>query len=455
MDSVFDQYVQRFEEGVTGELIAEVIEAFESKRLHMRTMYERYKANKQYIPSLKNDPPVKTAFDSRVANDYIGEAVDLKVGYFSGIPIAYNYDTELPEAEAANDLMQRFNRLNRIADMDSETAKWSAITGYGARLLYLDEDKRERVMNVPSFDCIFVGELTDPTAALRLYTASDVLHADVYTADSVQTWRDNDGAYTMQDEVMNPFQVVPLIGYPNNSELQGDCDKVLPIVDGIDEVLTNALSEDTAQRLAYMGFEGGKIDPETLEQARETGAFEVPTGGKVYFITKDINDQARQNLLKHLIDGFYKFTATPNLSDEAFSGNASGVALKFKLTAFNAKVTSYQRKFESSTLQMYTALSNVWQVRGAGAFDPLNVYLEFKENFPLDLLNEAQVQEKLAGLVSDEARLALFSAVDDPKWELERMREEKQSSAFMGSASIEEPTEEVQLADQFVTEVAE
>lgn len=451
MESTLDQYVQRFEEGVTGELIAEVVEAFGPKRLHMKTMYERYKANKQYIPSLKNDPPVKTAFDSRVANDYIGEAVDLKVGYFSGIPIAYNYDNELPEADNANDLLQRFNRLNRIADLDSETAKWSAITGYGARLLYLDEDKRERVMNVPSFDCIFIGELTDPTAALRLYTQADVLHVAVYTADGVQVWRDNDGGYSLIDEVMNPFQVVPLIGYPNNSELQGDCDKVLPIVDGIDEVLTNALSEDTAQRLAYMAFEGGQIDEETLERARENGAFTVPQGGKVYFITKDINDQARQNLLKHLIDGFYKFTATPNLSDEAFSGNASGVALKFKLTAFNAKVTSYQRKFESATLQMYTALSNVWTLRG-GAFDPLNVYLEFKENFPLDLLNEAEVQVRLAGLISDEARLALFSAVDDAKWELERMREEKQSSAFMGSNEIEETNVPVQLADQFVTE---
>lgn len=454
MESTLDQYVQRFEEGVTGELIAEVLETFGPKRNHMRTMYERYKANKQFIPSLKNDPPVKTAFDSRVANDYIGEAVDLKVGYFSGIPIAYNYDDALPEAETANDLMQRFNRLNRIADLDSETAKWSAITGYGARLLYLDEDKRERVMNVPSFDCIFIGELTDPTAALRLYTQADVLHVDVYTADGVQVWRDNDGAYTLVDEVMNPFQVVPLIGYPNNSELQGDCDKVLPIVDGIDEVLTNALSEDTAQRLAYMAFEGGLIDEETLEKARETGAFTVPNGGKVYFITKDINDQARQNLLEHLIDAFYRFTKTPNLRNDAFAGNSSGVALKFQLFPFNAKVTSYQRKFESATLQMYTALSNVWGLRG-GSFDPLNVYLEFTENFPLDLLNEAQIQQTLAGLISDESRLGLFSGVDDAKWELERMREEKQSSAFMGSSEIEEKTNPVQLADQFVTEVAE
>lgn len=437
MEQAFQEYVQRFEEGaVDGLLIAEIVEAFGPRRTHMKAMYERYKMNGKYIPGMTKELPVKTAFDSRVAGDYISEAVDLKIGYFAGVPIAYSYDSETPEADAANDLLKRFNRLNRVSDLDSETAKWSAITGYGVRLLYMDDQKRERVMNVPSYDCIFIGELTEPTGAIRLYQDGEDMKADVYTPDSITTFLELDGEYQSVEEELNVFKVVPLIGYPNNSELQGDCDKVLPIIDGIDEVLSNSLSEDTAQRLAYMAFENGNISEEDLAFARENGAFMVPNGGKVYFITKDINDTARQNLLTHLVSDFYRFTKTPNLRDEAFTGNSSGVALKFQLFPFNAKVTTFQRKFESGTMQMFTALSNVWGLRGS-SFDPLNVYLEFTENFPLDLLNEAQVQQTLAGLVSTETRLGLLSAVDNPKEEMEQMQNEQQASDFMGASAID------------------
>lgn len=200
-----------------------------------------------------------------------------------------------------------------------------------------------------------------------------------------------------------------------------------------------------------MAFENGNITAEDLQSARETGAFMVPQGGKVYFITKQINDTARQNLLTHLVSDFYRFTKTPNLRDEAFTGNSSGVALKFQLFPFNAKVTTFQRKFESGTMQMFTALSNVWGLRG-GSFDPLNVYLEFTENFPLDLLNEAQVQQTLAGLVSTETRLGLFSAVAEPKDEMAQMQNEQQADAFMGASAIDDtPTPTVNQADQFAT----
>ncbi|WP_051667406.1 phage portal protein [Exiguobacterium oxidotolerans] len=461
METAFQEYMQRFEEDdFDGALVAELIEVFGPRRTHMKAMYERYKANGKFIPAMTKELPIQTAFDSRVAGDYISEAVDLKIGYFAGVPIAYSYDSEMPEAEAANDVLKRFNRLNRIQDLDSETAKWSAITGYGVRLLYIDEELRERVMNVPSYDCIFIGELTEPTAGLRMYQDGEDLKVDVYTAQRIVTFLETDGEYTPVEDELNVFQAVPLIGYPNNSELQGDCDKVLPIIDGIDEVLSNSLSEDTAQRLAYMAFEGGQISSEDLTEARANGAFMVPAGGKVYFITKDINDTARQNLLTHLVSDFYRFTKTPNLRDEAFTGNSSGVALKFQLFPFNAKVTTFQRKFESGTLQMFTALANVWGLRG-NAFDPLNVYLEFTENFPLDLLNEAQVQQTLAGLVSEETRLGLFSAIDNPKEELEQMQQEQQDKAFMGSNEIDTnqdttddavPDAPVDAASQFVTE---
>lgn len=463
MEQAFQEYVQHFEnDDIDGELLKEIVEAFGPRRSHMKAMYERYKMNGKYIPGMTKELPVKTVFDERVVGDYVGQAVDIKVGYFAGIPIAYSYDKDMPESQEATDKIYRFNRLNRIADLDSETAKWSAITGYGVRLLYLDEttEKRERVINVPSYDCIFIGEVTEPTAAIRLYQDGEDLKVDVYTSDRIITFLNVDGEYVPVEENAHPFKVVPLIGYPNNSELQGDCDKAITTIDAIDTVLSNSLSEDLASRLSYMAFENGDISPEGIEMARQTGAFMVPSGGKVYFIEKKINDTARQNLLEQLIADFYIFTKTPNLRDEAFSGNSSGVSLKFKLTEFNAKVTTYQRKFESASLQMYTALSNVWEVRGL-MLDPLNIYLDFTENFPLDLLNEAKAAKELMGVISDKTRLSQLSFIDDAISEMKQIEEESQAAKFMGDATIDTnqdttddavPDAPVDAASQFVTE---
>lgn len=122
MEQAFTEFIPRFEQDtIDGLLVADVVEAFSARRTHMKTMYERYKMNGQYIPGMKRELPVKTVFNEKVVGDYIGQAIDIKVGYFSGVPIAYSYDKDMAESETATDKIYRFNRLNRMADLDSET----------------------------------------------------------------------------------------------------------------------------------------------------------------------------------------------------------------------------------------------------------------------------------------------------------------------------------------------
>ena len=61
---------------------------------------------------------------------------------------------------------------------------------------------------------------------------------------------------------------------------------------------------------------------------------------RVYYLTKDINDSFNEHHLDRLERNIYRFSKTPNLNDETFNA-ASGISLKFKLTAFEAKCGAF------------------------------------------------------------------------------------------------------------------
>ncbi|PGE27068.1 phage portal protein, partial [Bacillus cereus] len=80
---------------------------------------------------------------------------------------------------------------------------------------------------------------------------------------------------TETDRIPNLFKGVPLIGFPNNEELQGDVDKAISLIEGYDRSFSDVNSEIEQFRLAYMIFKGVDIDDDTIEKLRQTGALDV------------------------------------------------------------------------------------------------------------------------------------------------------------------------------------
>jgi SPP1 family phage portal protein len=192
--------------------------------------------------------------------------------------------------------------------------------------------------------------------------------------------------------------------------------------------MSDVNSEIEAFRLAYMAFIGGQIDEETLNEARKTGAFNIPEGGDAKFITKELKDDVVEHHLDRLHDNIYRFSKTPDLSDEAFGGGAqSGEARKYRLLGLEMKTGFFENKFRSASKRMFELLADPWRMKNPGLkFDPLNVWFEFKRNFPRDLLYEAQATQMLKGNVSEQTRLSQLSFIDDAQYEMELMEQDRQ-----------------------------
>lgn len=226
------------------------------------------------------------------------------------------------------------------------------------------------------------------------------------------------------------FDYCPLQGIANNKELMGDAEKVLALIDDYDKVLSDNSNEVEAFVHAYLIFEGLRIDDNTIKDGQKSGSFVFPaTGtqqGKAYFLTKNINDAFTEHHLERTQENIYRFSKTPNLSDETF-GAASGVSLKFKLHGLETKCGMFEAKMLDAGQYMFKVLASAWSKKRI-PFDPLQATMGFRRNFPLDSLQNAQTAQAFiaAGVPKKVAWEIAVPEIDDVDYVEEVAEQEKE-----------------------------
>jgi SPP1 family phage portal protein len=456
---------QLIEAHVMSEIINDLITEAKTRHSEQIDLYNRYKADDKTVPVFLRSFDDTTKINRKINNSFDSEIVDTKVGYMFGRPVIYSMDkTEYQDEAGAwvdkagydkqQAVIDDFQARNLLEDLDAETGKMAAICGMAARLCYIDRDGKERLMNVSPWECVWVydGSISEPQYALRYYKVQ-VQEDGAWVERTRVEWYDDttltyylsgkDGEYVRDDSLdlwdapnedwirRNPvphlFDRIPLIAFPNNEEAQADSEKVLPLIDGYDRTVSDMNSELEQFRLAYMKFIGTTVDADTVRLAQKTGAFGLPADADVEFITKTMDDAVIENHLDRLEQNILRFAKHVNFGDEAFAGNQSGVALKFKLFGLDAKCQMTELKFKRALQQQWQCIASAWGQKGSG-IDYLDIYAEVSRNFPLNLPEEAAATVALKGMISEPTRLALLSFVDDPAFELALMKQEQEEA---------------------------
>lgn len=434
--------------GITEELLNKIIRKHRKNAAFNRELIERYEALDGCVPIFERRARFesqKSPINHRINNDFFSEIVDFKTGYFAGNPIAYSYgdtresledtaeanDDDVDEMQEARDIATKqltdFVVRSNMFDKDMEVTKYATICGYAGRLFYIDPEGMERVMIVPPYEAIILsesGDITQPTFGVRYYTAKDIdgnerTYAEFYDSDWIIYAEGSANSLKFVDKQPNLFGMCPLQGIPNNLEMLGDAEKVLALIDAYDRALSDANNEIDSFANAYMKFRNVVINEKEFGKLQEEGGIQFDTGGTdgdITFLTKEINDAFVEHHLDRLEENIYRFSKTPNLTDENF-GQATGVALKFKLTGLETKCGMFEAKMISAGTYMFALLAKVWEKRRVKV-DPLQCTMTFKRNFPLDLLSEAQAAQALiaAGVPDRIAYELALSGVDDIEW---------------------------------------
>ena len=437
------------ERGINAELVGKIIRKHRLNSRYNKRLYDRYRLLEDSVPICKREPRFEeeNAVNNKIVHDFFGEIVRTKSGYLAGKPVTYAYSTteEATESTGGADAVKKASKVltdfitrNNMFGVDFSLVKHMAICGYVGRLFYIDKKGQERVQMIPSYECAILSKFSicEPTYAVRYFYETDIdgnktLVAEFYDEQYIQKFRGS--SESDLKPVGNPephmFDACPLQGIPNNSEMMGDAECVMTMIDEYDRAVSDNANEHESFAHAYMVFENLNITEEDLKTCKRSGAFRFKTssqnGGKVYFLTKQINDTFSENHLNRIVSDIYRFSSTPNLSDDSFSNNSSGVSLKFKLHGLETKCAQAQIEMMDAAQHMWQLLCSSWAVKGIKA-DPLQIVMDFKRNFPLDLESESRVaQALLAAGMPKKVVFSLMSFIDDVDYVLAELQKEQ------------------------------
>jgi SPP1 family phage portal protein len=150
----------------------------------------------------------------------------------------------------------------------------------------------------------------------------------------------------------------------------------------------------------------------------------VPAEGSAEYIAKTFNETQIEVLRGAIENDIHKISMTPNMSDENFVGNSSGVAIAYKLLPFEQNITNKERSMESGLKQRFQLYVNYLSFLSKMQYVPsYDIDIVFKRNLPKNDYETSQMINNLRGYVSPETLISQLTFVKDPSEEIERARE--------------------------------
>ena len=453
-------------------LIKRIIDRHRLNHLRTKALYDRYKTNEAAVPIFQRKPRWGNAIkpiNHRINNDFFSEIVDFFVGYFGTITYSYSETKEsmqdtgtgVIEADKAVEIAAKklndFVTMNSMADKDNEIKKIASICGYVGRLAYHDKEGNERVSVEMPFECIGLGDdLTAPDFGIRYFRIKNIndesiLKVEFYDGDYCWYFEggsQSDLKFKQKKETLFgglcPLQIIP-----KNLEMQGDAEKVLALIDAYDRTVSDASNEMENFASAILAFKNIKLDKKDENALRASGSLQFAslggTDSDLYYVCKNINDTFIEHHLDRLKNDIYRFSKTPNLSDGTF-GAESGEARKFRITGIEAKCDVFEAKMNTAGVHLFRLLANAWNAQRI-AIDPLQCYMEFKRNFPLDIATEAQAVATLLGCgYPKKAAFALASFVDDVDYIMDLIEQEEEEGIASLMKTLPTDNEPLELA---------
>lgn len=149
--------------------------------------------------------------------------------------------------------------------------------------------------------------------------------------------------------------------------------------------------------------------------------------GEIGFLTRQFDEVSVEVLRKSIVTDIHKISGVPDMSDESFAGNASGVAMKYKLLNLEQITKTKERYFTEGLRYRLECLSNIIGIKG-GHIDPKLIDITFTRSLPQNELELSQVVATLDGKVPQETLLSLLPFVKDPQSAAEELRQQKQDA---------------------------
>ena len=444
------------ETNLKAELIYKLIRKHANEREDLQKLKRYYIGDHSILKHERRNP---NAPNFKTVANHAKDIADTATGYFLGSPITYNNTGE----SDLDPLLVAFDNAE-VDQVDTQNALNMAIYGRAYEYIYVKEGLNEldsasldventfivyddSIERRPLF-AVYYYEVKDDSKDTKTYQAevfTQNLHYHIVLSDS-------SGSYVKKNDV-EPHHLgqIPIIEYKNNNFAIGDYEQQISLIDAYNSLMGNRVNDKEQAIESILVLYGAQLGdtPEETHQAMtlltEEGLLELPMDAKADFLKNMLDEGATEILRKALKEDIYTFSHVPNLTDEKFAGNSSGVAMEYKLLGLEmitkVKESNYKRGLRQR-IGIFAKYLGLQQI----ALDANSIVPQFSRGLPKNLLELSQVINNLEGKVSLRQLISLLPFVEDPDAELEDLEEEKEKNMervpFFNQANTK-PDEEV------------
>ena len=405
---------------LTEEALAQAVETFLMEvRPGRERLYDYYRSQ-QPVPK---GEAVRGRPNNLLRIPFPRYITEVHTGYFLGLPPTLDFPRETDGTAYAS--------LSASLGLDHllfDVARDASVCGMGFVLVWLERSGLHacRCDPLTCFSTRSGGAGAPLLGTVRLVQGEKGATGGIlYQAEGLRafTWDGRRAVWGAGED--NLFHTLPLIPFANNCQGTGDFELVTDLVDAYNLLLSGAMDDMQSVANAFLALYGmlGTTQGD-IDEANRTRVLSLAEGGRAEFVVKDLNHEALGQLENNLRRSILQLSMTPDLSDDSFAGNASGVALQYKLWGIEQVRSAKERSFAPGLKALLAALSGGLATLGTPA-DLTSGRATFYKNLPQDRTAQAEAPLSLSPVLSRRTILEHLPWVADPEEELRRIEKEE------------------------------
>jgi len=418
---------------ITNTVLNDVINYNEKYKDRLKKLGDYYIGKHGIFDRTKEDNGAK---NNKVMINHAKYITDTNVGYLLGNPVDYQVGKN-EDGTPSYDIQPILDAYKKqtINDLDTEIAKDISIFGYQYEYVYANDNAEPRSCEIDDENAVIVYDDTVEHKKLfgliyrPIYKGNTFKYWDIIFVDDNQEihYKSSDKTLTKQGKSKNhAFGKVPLICYKNNPELLGDFEPVISLIDAYNLLQSDRVNDKEQLVDAILCMYGFDFDEEQAEQLKESRMLaNIPADGRAEYLVKTLQEGDVDILRQNLENDIHKISMVPNMSDENFANNSSGVAIRYKLLAFEQNIKNKERYMEKGLMERFELYNNFLVKMSKMQEVPIEeVDAVFKRNLPSNDFETSQMINNLADFVDKETLITQLSFVKDAS-EIVKLKEQE------------------------------
>lgn len=382
------------------------------------------------------------------------DIADTASGYFLGNPITYKLIGDFADDKQKLEAFDAFLALMDEAtcdDDDQENALMLSICGKTYEYTYTAEEEamlREKPID-PQNAFIVYDQSIEHTPLFGVYyyqkdsdldsqeeEEEDLIYFMVMTDAELRYYTAEAGSEEdVEPDEVRPHNLgqIPLIEYKNNRFAIGDFFQQIGLIDAYNTMTADRINDKEQFIDAILAIYGtilgdtAEESQQAMEDLKENKLLELPIDAKAEYLVRQLDESGMETLRQALKEDIYTFSHVPNLTDENFVGNSSGVAMEYKLLGLEMLTKIKERWYRRGLRDRLKLFCHFLFLKGYN-LEPGDIEVVFSRSLPKNLLELSQIIANLDGQVSDRTLLSLLPFVEDPDAEIEALAAQKEEN---------------------------